>query len=591
MKINSIHVLTFVESCYASNKTRPRLSIRQRLGLIAQHLRTFSKMKILKVSKQLHITKLVNQERTSPEVMSSHFPPTSSLLNGSTCYQVDENKSGELPKQKYIPDEDFSRIVPNQCDMITSSQRRDFSKHRDGKTDANREKGYTRNFGLPRYHNSSIRPGILKQNENTYNLYPIQEPCNRHSYSTQTSKRPIPSINQVMSTDDKYQDRRNTRMTKSSIPSSTNWMESPHRRSHDKPVFLPRGKMRGFGSIYDDDEREMENQNLSHERDARRQQFTLVQESRSFEKRTIQFNRQETRQQPPLCEKKNLSQNHSFSSWTDDPCQESPVSLGNTKSIFDDSRITMTSPDITKSNHRSKDFVSSTRKISLKNAAVQTDFTANPDHLIEMKVMYANNDNYSVKQKEEYCNKQMTPQNSITYGNFCQYSSQEKVPFINLKKDAELAQERKHDLESPYHEPQSLFCSVIDSTTNSGSNANKSKRKRRKCCITDCQNRVVQGGFCISHGAKRKKCGFPGCEKHVKCAGRCSAHGPPRKRCGVEGCNKAAIQLGRCVAHGAQRKRCSNMGCFKVAILRGMCKKHGEEFKLPTNQGSMYMPI
>ena len=58
-------------------------------------------------------------------------------------------------------------------------------------------------------------------------------------------------------------------------------------------------------------------------------------------------------------------------------------------------------------------------------------------------------------------------------------------------------------------------------------NANEKKKKdanpkriRRKCTVEGCENRVVQGGLCISHGAKRKICGFPGCTKHVKKAGK-----------------------------------------------------------------------
>lgn len=104
-----------------------------------------------------------------------------------------------------------------------------------------------------------------------------------------------------------------------------------------------------------------------------------------------------------------------------------------------------------------------------------------------------------------------------------------------------------------------------------------SKRVRRKCTIAGCQNRVVQGGLCISHGAARKKCKHPGCNKNVKKAGLCSAHGPARKRCDVENCEKVAVQGGRCIAHGAKKKLCSIEGCSKQAILTGMCKKHHDQ--------------
>lgn len=104
-----------------------------------------------------------------------------------------------------------------------------------------------------------------------------------------------------------------------------------------------------------------------------------------------------------------------------------------------------------------------------------------------------------------------------------------------------------------------------------------SKRVRRKCNISGCPNRVVQGGLCISHGAKRKQCKHPGCTKNVKKAGLCSTHGPARKRCEYEGCGKVAVQGGRCIAHGAKKKLCSMDGCTKQAILAGMCKKHHDQ--------------
>jgi hypothetical protein len=101
-----------------------------------------------------------------------------------------------------------------------------------------------------------------------------------------------------------------------------------------------------------------------------------------------------------------------------------------------------------------------------------------------------------------------------------------------------------------------------------------SKRVRRKCTVTGCANRVVQGGLCISHGAKRKTCSHPGCNKNVKKAGLCSTHGPARKRCENHGCQKVAVQGGKCIAHGAKKKLCSFENCNKQAILSGMCKKH-----------------
>jgi len=111
-----------------------------------------------------------------------------------------------------------------------------------------------------------------------------------------------------------------------------------------------------------------------------------------------------------------------------------------------------------------------------------------------------------------------------------------------------------------------------------------SKRVRRKCTVGGCENRVVQGGLCIAHGAKRKQCKHPGCTKHVKKAGLCSTHGPARKRCEIEGCTKVAVQGGRCIAHGARKKLCCVDACTKQAILAGMCKKHHDQSKLNSNE-------
>jgi hypothetical protein len=100
---------------------------------------------------------------------------------------------------------------------------------------------------------------------------------------------------------------------------------------------------------------------------------------------------------------------------------------------------------------------------------------------------------------------------------------------------------------------------------------------RRTCVAPGCQNRVVQGGRCISHGARRKKCAHPGCVKNVKTEGFCSAHGPARKRCEMIGCPKVAVRGGRCIAHGAKKRMCCVEGCTKQGIVRGKCKKHHDE--------------
>ena len=124
---------------------------------------------------------------------------------------------------------------------------------------------------------------------------------------------------------------------------------------------------------------------------------------------------------------------------------------------------------------------------------------------------------------------------------------------------------------------------AVKSSNSSGgkSRATKApKRIRRKCSAPNCNNRVVQGGVCVTHGAKRKLCSHPGCTKAVKLAGACSTHGPARKKCDTEGCTRVAVQGGKCLSHGARRKICNypcvggKKPCERNAIMGGMCKKH-----------------
>jgi hypothetical protein len=57
----------------------------------------------------------------------------------------------------------------------------------------------------------------------------------------------------------------------------------------------------------------------------------------------------------------------------------------------------------------------------------------------------------------------------------------------------------------------------------------KRKRVNRKCSQQNCDNGVVQGGVCVTHGARRKCCAHPRCEKSVWHSGFCSAHMPSRQ--------------------------------------------------------------
>lgn len=121
-----------------------------------------------------------------------------------------------------------------------------------------------------------------------------------------------------------------------------------------------------------------------------------------------------------------------------------------------------------------------------------------------------------------------------------------------------------------------------NATAAASAGGSKPKRVRRKCSAPGCDNRVVQGGVCVTHGAKRKLCSHPNCNKAVKLAGFCSTHGPARKKCDQAGCSRVAVQGGMCLSHGARRRVCDYPGggkgggtcCNKNAIMGGMCKKH-----------------
>ena len=136
-------------------------------------------------------------------------------------------------------------------------------------------------------------------------------------------------------------------------------------------------------------------------------------------------------------------------------------------------------------------------------------------------------------------------------------------------------------MEPPPPPPLLSSSSNGSNKNNNGKNSGKNpKRVRRKCSHGDCDNRVVQGGVCVTHGARRKGCAHPGCDKAVKLAGYCSAHGPSRRKCDEDGCGRVAVQGGRCLSHGARRRICNYPAaggrgpCGKNAIAGGMCKKH-----------------
>lgn len=125
-----------------------------------------------------------------------------------------------------------------------------------------------------------------------------------------------------------------------------------------------------------------------------------------------------------------------------------------------------------------------------------------------------------------------------------------------------------------------------------GKQRKRRKRTRRNCSVADCNNRVVQGGVCVAHGAKRKLCKVGGCDKAVKKAGYCSSHGPARKKCEVPGCSRVAVQGGICIGHGAKQTTCSLDGCRRKALENGLCKGHsGTTAKANEVPAPMSLPI
>ena len=73
--------------------------------------------------------------------------------------------------------------------------------------------------------------------------------------------------------------------------------------------------------------------------------------------------------------------------------------------------------------------------------------------------------------------------------------------------------------------PPPSSSSTSDNRGGEGMNV-KPKGVRRKCSHPTCDNLVMHGGVCVTHGARRKGCAHPGCEKAVKLAGYCSMHDP-----------------------------------------------------------------
>jgi len=66
------------------------------------------------------------------------------------------------------------------------------------------------------------------------------------------------------------------------------------------------------------------------------------------------------------------------------------------------------------------------------------------------------------------------------------------------------------------------------------------KTKRLKFNVEGCNNQVMKGELCITHGAERKRCSFVGYTKQVGKGRVCVTHGAKVKQCSFEGCTKQA---------------------------------------------------
>ncbi len=88
-----------------------------------------------------------------------------------------------------------------------------------------------------------------------------------------------------------------------------------------------------------------------------------------------------------------------------------------------------------------------------------------------------------------------------------------------------------HQCAHSYHTPIAMIPDppMLSAPPPPPNNHPKHKRVNRKCSHQYCDNRVVQGGVCVTHGTRRKCCAHPGCEKFVRNSGYCSAHGPSRQ--------------------------------------------------------------
>jgi hypothetical protein len=110
--------------------------------------------------------------------------------------------------------------------------------------------------------------------------------------------------------------------------------------------------------------------------------------------------------------------------------------------------------------------------------------------------------------------------------------------------------------------------------------------RRRKYCSQDgCDNKVIQGGVCVRHGAIVKGCSQDGWDKQVQQGGVCVQHGARVKRCSQDGCDNKVVNGGVCVRNGAIVMFCNQGGCGNIVVQGGVCVWHGAIVKRCSQDG------
>mmetsp|Transcript_47478 Transcript_47478/g.55458 ORF Transcript_47478/g.55458 Transcript_47478/m.55458 type:complete len:565 (-) Transcript_47478:181-1875(-) len=263
-------------------------------------------------------------------------------------------------------------------------------------------------------------------------------------------------------------------------------------------------------------------QRLSHEIDKPEQDLAPV-KARFYLKNstTNQDNYESFQRQCSFFDRNHDLQNSSELSCSENPCHSASVLKERDATMFHESNVKLDFTINLKCSF-SNDFHQSRRRLSLKSNNAQTNFTANSSQFDDMVDGKAKTGEFVATQTSESLTARVASTLTFTNENLYQDLTKVKVTHDCLKKNPTDIQNDAYDLESLQHKvkPPVRF----DPPNNGRVPLQGKRRKRRKCSVVVCQNRVVQGGVCISHGAKRRKCSVLGCKKNVKSGGKCSKH-------------------------------------------------------------------